>query len=147
MLVQKYIVLEILGSKKNLGPKKGAQTNLGTKSFMSQKIVVSKKKLGPKIFWVQKILDSKNFGSKNILGSKYFRSKIFLVQQHFWYKECGSKFGQNQISIVGGVFHYTETRKNVAGTNGTLPYVPMTVAKYYRWPNQPTLNVWLSSDK
>ena len=147
MLVQKYIVLEILGSKKIWVQRKGPKQIWVQKILCPRKLQFQKKKLGPKIFWVQKILDSKNFGSKNILGSKYFRSKIFLVQQNFWYKECGSKFGQNQISIVGGVFHYTETRKNVAGTNGTLPYVPMTVAKYYRWPNQPTLNVWLSSDK
>ena len=54
--------------------------------------------------------------------------------------------------VSAEIFHYIQTRTNVAWTNvawtnvdGTN--VPKTVDNSYRWPNHPTFKVWLSSDQ
>ena len=65
---------------------------------------MSKKMLGPKKYWVQKFRASKD--------------------------KCPSlvKFG----GVLTEIFHYADTRTNVAGTNVSRTNVPKTFANSYR---------------
>ena len=67
--------------------KKCAPNDIGSKKCLVRKKFVSKKMLGPKIFFVQN-----NFGSKKICVKKSFGSKKVLGQKKFWVqKSLGSK--------------------------------------------------------
>ena len=47
--------------------------------------------------------------------------------------------------VSAEIFHYIQTRTNVAWTNVDGTNVPKTVDNSYRWPNHPTFKVWLSN--
>ena len=49
--------------------------------------------------------------------------------------------------VSAEIFHYIQTRTNVAWTNVDGTNVPKTVDNSYRWLNHPTFKVWLSSDQ
>ena len=49
--------------------------------------------------------------------------------------------------VSAEVFHYIQTRTNVAWTNVDGTNVPKTIDNSYRWSNHQTFKVWLSFDK
>ena len=49
--------------------------------------------------------------------------------------------------VSAEIFHYIQTRTNVAWTNVDGTNVPKTVDNSYRWPNHQTFKVWLSFDQ
>ena len=113
---KKLLVIEILGSKKILGEK--------------LKKIWDQKDLDPKDFSVQKIQVQK-FRYKKNFGLKMFGSKQMLCTILFGPTNFGSKIilGQSLVKIrlvLADIYHYNETRRNVAGTNVAWSNVPMT---------------------
>ena len=54
----------------------------------------------------------------------------------------------DKIGLVSAeIFHYIQTRTNVAFTNVDVTNVPKTVDNSCRWPNHPTFKVWLSYEQ
>ena len=108
--------------------------------------------MGPKIFgykknsktvWTQKFLGPNSFGFKNILDQKKVRFKNFFGQNKFRAKKnVGPKriLGQGLVKtrlVLAEIFHYTETLKNVAGTNVAWSNDPEIYANYLI-----TLEIW-----
>ena len=56
-------------------------------AFLVQTYFMSKKILGPKMFWVSKILGQTNFGFKKIMGSKELWVKKVFGKRKFWVKK------------------------------------------------------------
>ena len=110
--VRKYVGLikcwvEKILSIKNLGLKEfGSKQILGQIEFLVPKNFRLKKMSGPKKFWAKRNVGPKNDGSKIILCEGLVKIRLVLAE----------------------IFHNTETRTNVAGTNVAWSNVPKTVA-------------------